>query len=333
MTIKFLKAGNGDSILIQHDGYNIIIDGGNDSKYLLEEVRNIYSKRESIDLLVITHHDDDHIKGIIDLLNLITIEWPENTNFIKKVIFNSPRLARGRLRPVTEGLLSYKQAHDVEGLLIRLDTDWTIYTDDSPPIIFSELTLRFLAPNKEDIKEYSENKGAFLTSDYRCDWNTPMHILERYIDDSSLDNSLFNRNSVVVSIDFPNKRTLLTGDITPSRFEQIVAKLVAENDGLPVEFDYIKLPHHGSYRSLNKSIIQNIKCTNFIITTNSKRHFLPNKKTILKILQNSNRERTNRLDFMFNYREAMTNLCITEKEKKDYNFNLIPNNEHYGFVI
>lgn len=44
MKIKFLKAGTGDSILIHHKIYNILIDGGNDSSYLLNEIEKIHKK-------------------------------------------------------------------------------------------------------------------------------------------------------------------------------------------------------------------------------------------------------------------------------------------------
>ncbi|WP_294229699.1 MBL fold metallo-hydrolase [uncultured Chryseobacterium sp.] len=110
MEIKFLKAGSGDSILIQEGGHNILIDGGNDCKYLLQQVEKIYIKREKIDLLIVTHHDDDHIKGIIDLLSLEKY----HQNFILKVIFNSPRKYLGILPKAYDSrLLSYKQAYEL----------------------------------------------------------------------------------------------------------------------------------------------------------------------------------------------------------------------------
>ena len=48
MKIKFLKAGTGDSIVIKHAQYNIIIDGGNDSSYLLTEISKIKDRNECI---------------------------------------------------------------------------------------------------------------------------------------------------------------------------------------------------------------------------------------------------------------------------------------------
>lgn len=47
-------------------------------------------------MLIVTHHDDEHIKGIIDLLERVVIgEYGNKNDFIKKVVFNSPRKILG----------------------------------------------------------------------------------------------------------------------------------------------------------------------------------------------------------------------------------------------
>lgn len=331
MEIKFLKAGTGDSILVQHKNHNIIIDGGNDSKYLLSEVDKIFSEGQSIDLLVITHHDDDHIKGIIDLLNHINEnEYNKDLSFIKKVIFNSPRKVLGKLPDNSANHLSYKQAYDVEELLTRTQANWTRYTDKSESLNFDDLVIDILSPTAEDLEKYSVQKGAYLTGDFKCDWNSPMDKLERYIDDSSTDKSISNKSSIVLKLQTENKAILLTGDSTPDRLESVLTKLMKENDGNPVKFDIVKLPHHGSYRSITKQIIEKIKCNTFIISTNSKKHFLPNKRALLKILKYSDRTDKQLVNFVFNYEETINNLEINNKDKKDYNFILTPNNKPYG---
>jgi beta-lactamase superfamily II metal-dependent hydrolase len=331
MKIKFLKAGTGDSILVQHKSHNIIIDGGNDSKYLLSEVDKIFSEGQAIDLLVITHHDDDHIKGIIDLLNHINEKgYNKDLSFIKKVIFNSPRKALGKLPEYNANQLSYKQAYDVEELLNRTQADWKRYTDKSESLNFDDLVIDILSPTDEDLGKYSVQKGAYLTGDFKCDWNSPMDKLERFIDDSSIDKSISNKNSIVLKLQIEYKAILLTGDTTPDRLESVLTKLTNENDGNPVKFDLVKLPHHGSYRSITKQVINKIKCNTFIISTNSKKHFLPNKRALLKILKYTDRTDRQPINFVFNYEETINNLEITNKNKKDYNFILTPNNKTYG---
>lgn len=333
MIIKFLKAGSGDCILIQHLDKNILIDGGNDSKYLLKEVDTIYSNDQIINLLVVTHHDDDHIKGIIDLFEHIKNNNYGN-NFVEKVIFNSPRLVLGKIKKDSNQLLSYKQAFDLEEILNEFELIWEkTYTDEDETISFEDLKLTFLSPTKKDIFKYSEQKGAYLTSDYRCDWEVPMIKLEKSINDDSQDKSIPNKSSIVLKVECDNKKILLTGDVTPDRLEVIVNKLVDESATDYVTFDYIKLPHHGSYRSLNKNILDKIKCKNYIISTNGKKYFLPNKRALLKILTNEKRDTNEKINFIFNYEEALQNLKISFVEKSKYKFDLINKNTPNGISI
>lgn len=335
MDIKFLKAGSGDSVLIHHDIYNILVDGGNDSKILLEELDKIYKNNQVLDLLIITHHDDDHISGIIDLLKaLFENKFGVDHKFIKKVIFNSPNLVHGEISPKDEtNELSYPQAYEVENYLSKLNIDWKIHTNESEPIVFSDLKLVFLAPFKEDIEKYAFNKPSYLASDFRCDWETSLHVLDKYIDDKSQDVSIANQSSVVISVEYQEKKILLTGDITPCVLERIVNDLYKSNNNEPLHYDYIKLPHHGSYRSLNENILRKFKCMNYIISTNSRKHYLPNKRALLKVVKYSNREKNDKINFFFNYKEALTNLKISDKEKRDYSFTVNSNNEDYGISI
>jgi glyoxylase-like metal-dependent hydrolase (beta-lactamase superfamily II) len=99
--VKVLKAAHGDCIFIQgvfDDGKhkNILIDGGPSKVYkylkyegeLYKELENIRGKNQVVDLLILTHVDDDHIGGLLsafkngELLEKLT----------KKVWFNSGKL-------------------------------------------------------------------------------------------------------------------------------------------------------------------------------------------------------------------------------------------------
>lgn len=327
MEIKFLKAGSGDSILIQEGGHNIIIDGGNDSKYLLQEIDKIYNNCENIDLLIITHHDDDHIKGIIDFLSIEKYQ----KGFINKVIFNSPRKYLGILPKVNDPrLLSYNQAYELENILIKLNVLWDITTENTPSLKIGNLNLDFLAPKEIDIEKYSGHKDAKLLSNHASDWNTDLIEIERYLDDSSQDTSLPNSNSIVILVTHKKLQYLFTGDITPNRLEEIISRLYTRNKNKPVKLQIMKLPHHGSYRSLSKKILEKIDCENYVISTNSSKYYLPNKKTLMKVIKYGANIDQHK-NFYFNYGEALNKLNISEEDKAYYKFSLISNNEDYGY--
>jgi beta-lactamase superfamily II metal-dependent hydrolase len=330
MEIIFFKAGTGDSILIHHKQYNIIIDGGNDSKYLISKVDQIHNNGEVINLLIITHHDDDHIKGIIDLLHHLNANsYNKEKKFIDKVIFNSPRIILEKISTDESHHLSYKQAYEVEELLMKINPQWKQYTEGES-IDFDDLKLEILSPTIEDLNNYSHQEGTYLTDDHKCDWKSPMAVLNRYVNDDSQDKSISNTSSIVIKIECESKCILLTADVTPSRLETIINNLSLKNDNNPVKFDMVKLPHHGSYRSLNKNILEKIICNTYIICTNSKKHFLPNKRALLKVLKYSKRTTNQPINFIFNYEETLNNLDITMKEMRDYNFILTLNNRNYG---
>jgi glyoxylase-like metal-dependent hydrolase (beta-lactamase superfamily II) len=98
MKITFLKANNGDCIWISflenETTRNILIDGGIGNTYkntsnvkgdLFNVIEKIRNENQFIDLLVLTHFDDDHIGGILRWLN----KDKEASTLMKKLWFNS----------------------------------------------------------------------------------------------------------------------------------------------------------------------------------------------------------------------------------------------------
>jgi competence protein ComEC len=69
LTVVFLDVGQGDAVLIESPtGLQVLIDGGPDRKVLRELASNISWLDRSIDVVVATHPDGDHITGLIDVL-------------------------------------------------------------------------------------------------------------------------------------------------------------------------------------------------------------------------------------------------------------------------
>jgi len=69
MRVSFLDVGQGDSIFIQtHQGNQIVIDGGPSSRVLSELGRVMPFFDRSIDLLILTHSDADHVTGLVEIL-------------------------------------------------------------------------------------------------------------------------------------------------------------------------------------------------------------------------------------------------------------------------
>lgn len=69
LRISFLDVGQGDSILLQtpRNG-KILVDGGRDKKVLTELGRQLPVGSKSLELVIATHDDADHITGLIEVL-------------------------------------------------------------------------------------------------------------------------------------------------------------------------------------------------------------------------------------------------------------------------
>lgn len=68
MTVRFLDVGQGDAILISEGSLQVLIDGGKEPKRLLE-LLGAYMPfwDKTVDVVVATHPDEDHIGGLTNL--------------------------------------------------------------------------------------------------------------------------------------------------------------------------------------------------------------------------------------------------------------------------
>lgn len=334
MKVKFLKAGKGDSILLSSKGEHMLIDGGDDTSYLFRELDAIYEKGESLSFLIVTHHDSDHIKGVLDLFKeLKNNRYGDPMNFIRRVYFNSPRLFLGKKISSNSNKLSYKQAYDLEEQICELGLLWDeLLTAKSSIFSIGDFRINCLSPTEDIIDSYSNDTGVYLSSISGGDWGKSLVELSKYVSDKKQDRSLPNESSIVLEVENDNFKTLLTADVTPHRLEQVVSELYKNNDNTLLEYTFFKLPHHGSHRNITKEILSKIKCNKYFISTDGNNHFLPNKKTILKVLR-ANSESDDKKEFYFNYEEVIEKLKISEVEAKNGNFELIGNNKDYGYCF
>ena len=121
MKIKFLQAFNGDSIWISFTengiNRNILIDGGTSTTYTYTDknkksrdgalkllIESLKEKGEILDLVILTHIDDDHIDGFLKWFG----KDKEAIDYIKEVWFNSGRTIKKYLNDVNSEVDSIK---------------------------------------------------------------------------------------------------------------------------------------------------------------------------------------------------------------------------------
>jgi len=75
LKVNFLDVGQGDAILISQGNNQILIDGGPSGQTLLEKMgRNIPFWDRKIEMVVVTHPDQDHIQGLVSALKNYRVE-------------------------------------------------------------------------------------------------------------------------------------------------------------------------------------------------------------------------------------------------------------------
>lgn len=344
MKIKLLNAGNGDSFLISfNDGNinrNILIDGGVEKTYysdatnvygeLYLEIELIRKRGESIDFLILTHIDNDHICGLLKWF-----EVDEKAHeLVKNVWFNSGKLIatyfnepenedlRVGLKIFSNPETGVDEAIEFENYLIEKKIWNKKIIIQGQEIEECGIKIQVLSPNeaqlKRLLKEYKAKTGdPAYTSGKEKDWN---QNLKGFIEEENKpdfrfvqDNKSKNGSSISFILTLDSKRFLFLADSHP---KGIVTQLktFGYSKDKPLEVEVMKVSHHGSKANTNKELLEIVKTENYIISTDSSGHNHPNKRTLARILNvNPN------AIFHFNY-EHVRNAIFTDKDRKDYPF-------------
>lgn len=136
LQVIFFDVGQGDSIFIETpQKHQIIIDSGPGNKTLLEKVSSIMPFGDkTIDLIILTHTDSDHISGFFELLD----------NYVVENILWSGISGTSSKSEKWEAMI------EVEGANI-------FYSNEINKIILGDVVMDIIFPNEYIIEKYSKN--------------------------------------------------------------------------------------------------------------------------------------------------------------------------------
>lgn len=340
MNIKFLQANNGDSILISfHDSENIerniIIDGGMPQTYynsglnsngeLFFAIEDIKTRGKKIDLLVLTHIDEDHIGGILKWIELDE----EAHQCIQKVWYNSGKtISRYFDEKENEDLNVYLNIFKTTQTSVRQGKLFEEYIEHhniwDKEIIkcgkiadYKGITINILSPDdlllEKLQKEYKKPKYKYYTDGSKNDWSTNIVDFINQEEKTNFkfekDSSVTNGSSIAFLLTFNAKNFLFLGDSHP---DVILTSLIelGYNKKNPLKLELLKISHHGSCKNTSKELLEVIETNNYIISTSSESHNHPNKRTLSRILN-----RNPNASIYFNYEEVRKNIF----SKQDFN--------------
>lgn len=331
MKIKVFPASNGDSFLItlgQTNRKNILVDGGTGVecyRKICEEIEIIKQKNEFIDLLIITHIDDDHISGIISVFEDDSID----KSIIKEVWFNSGdklsafyntiQQPTREIRLVSQNntKVSIQQGITLESELNKYGAWYPslIYADDISNNRFDRFgaKITLLSPRLENLNklnrkwETEKDKEVKVTSKNDYTASISDLLINRFKEDKSVPNG----SSIAFLLEFENHKILMLGDSHPSVIIKSLKAIKITKDN-KLKVNLMKVSHHGSKKNTNEKLLDLIECKNFIISTDGSKHGLPHKECLARIINHY--KETN---LYFNYK---INNIFTSKDHEGYKF-------------
>lgn len=308
MELEALPALHGDCLLLHYgtkkDPRLIIVDGGPKTVYatsLRPRLAELKQERSPdaplpVRLIMVSHIDEDHIKGIIDLASELDDAQGERLVAVQELWHNAftdllgdaddkflaGAAAAAKISSVGGSIPDdVREAHPGAAIIASVGQGrqlrtlatnklgWTLNNDQ--PLMMQgagaqevdaggKVTLTILAPSKPRLQKL------------QAEW---MKSVKKSGDKAKVveyvDQSAPNLASLVVLASDGKRKILFTGD---GRGDYILegienAKLM-KKDQFPV--DVLKVPHHGSIRDLNRDFFERIPAKDYVISANGKFH-------------------------------------------------------------
>ncbi|QSX74007.1 hypothetical protein HIV01_012345 [Lysobacter arenosi] len=317
--IKVFPAQRGDAILVEYADaaapQRILIDGGitrTARDYLLSHFGSMGAGTR-IDVLVVTHLDQDHIQGAVTLLK----ELPANVT-IGSVWFNGKK----HLPLQPQGIAD---AVELTALLEGQHAQaWAVGTGDQAICVGAcgeprsielpgGMSVTVLSPDAAKLKELAlhwqetleemgasdvEVEAAREVEDAAFRGLEPMGPLdvtalaEQHFDE---DDAAPNGSSIALLLEFQGKRALMLGDAHPSL---VLSSLKQLSPAGPMQVDCVKLSHHGSRRNTSMELVGYLRSGKWIVSSNGAQTKHPNLECIARVLHGSPGHKS----LYFNYR-------------------------------
>jgi len=257
--ITFYPLGNADSYLIQTDQNNFFLfdfaemknpDENDDKRIPLKvsiKTDINWPSRSSIDVLAISHGDNDHVKGISDTF------WLKHA----KKYQSDDRIRINELW--VPAALIVEEGSEDDTRVIREEAKHRFLNKDGIKV--------FARP--EHLKDWLEKKGKKF-EEYKnliCDagktvpgWSIGKSGIEFFVhapfaektDDGFLDR---NTNSLVIQVSINSggniTKLLATGDSVSEQWEKIVNITRHNKNDIKLAWDIFKIPHHCSYKAMS----------------------------------------------------------------------------------
>lgn len=299
--LHVIQAQFGDSLLLEYGTAGkaryILIDGGPPGNYaadLRDALMQVPGVGGKLDLLVLSHIDNDHIVGVLDLLADVEDDqvsgrplrlqvdqlWhnsfdrtldPDGTISQQLQSIMSMAGAANMAMPLaTDAFFGVREGNRLQliaqKLLIKQNKGFKndlIVVDAAPePVCFGTLKLRIAGPSQANLKALRKEWLEWLAATSRQVAADPRTA-------AMVDRSVPNLSSIVLLATCDDKTVLLTGD---ARGDHILSGLTKAGLVQKGKFhvDVLKVPHHGSSRNSDERFFRALTADTYVISANGR---------------------------------------------------------------
>lgn len=350
--LEVLPARYGDCLWVEYGSpkrpHRLLIDGGAAGVYnraLKPRLLEVPEDERNFELLVVTHIDYDHIRGIIELA--LDKKMPHAS---RDVWFNGWRHLPGD----DPSLLAGKHGEQLTDLLLSNGESWnqTGFEGEAVVVPVEGALPRIHLAGGVDLTLLAPTVP--MLSDLRKDWResvesiniTPEELEEKRKEgdfqllkkkkrpdiDALLrepfeeDDSAANGSSIAFLLEYEGLRLLFTGDAHPSTLVESIARM---GDGR-LKLDACKLPHHGSRGSVSADLIQALDCSAYIFSSNGDQFEHPHPEAVARVIVHGG----DAPELIFNYRTDETRIWDDEVLMKERGYAVqYPESEAGGVAL
>lgn len=336
--IELLPARYGDCIWITYGTLGnmrqILIDGGTRGtrSEIIEKIVSLPKEERKLELLVVTHIDQDHLQGIQAFL-----EQDQLGVEIKDFWFNGwkhlptddveefgARQAENMTKEILRHRLAWNHSFNGKAVFINKTAPLPVVT------LPGGLRLTLLAPTLKALRELRpvwerEIKKAGLVPGFGS-------LEQPLIDDNieafgsvepdvnGLNNEPFkedeseaNASSIAFLAEFEGKRALFLGDSLPSQVQSSLRLLQPSGK---FKVDLVKVSHHASSGNTSPELIEMLDCKRFAISTNGSIYRHPKPVTIARLIKRAGPG----VELIFNYRSKANEIWDSTSLKTLHNY-------------
>ena len=367
LRLEVLPARYGDCIWIEYGDSQsprrVLIDGGAPGVYkrtLKPRLQRLSDNKRKFELLVVTHVDYDHIRGIIELGLDDSLPFEA-----RDVWFNGYR----HIPDTPPELLAGKHGEQLTNLLLRNGSSWNEVGFEGKAIVVPEsgpldevplggdppLTLTVMGPTvpmladlredwekscediditPEELEEERERGefrllGAGAPEPEEPERPEPPQppdveqlLLRPYVEDASAANG----SSIAFLAEYGDVRILLAGDAHPSTLVESIARMGQDK----LHLTACKLPHHGSRGSVSAELIKRLDCETYIFSSNGDQFQHPHPEAVARVIKHGGAKP----NLLFNYRTDETLIWDNQHLRDTYGFTTTyPDDEAAGIVL